>query len=195
MNIVNLFVEPVIRILPKVPEALLDLLIGYIIIRILMGALNHFLKITKLPQVRGIIISLSKFILWIMLLIFVFNNLGFGNFAIALSGSVLVLAFFLNTGVAPLITDVVAGVFLCTDPDFKTGSMVRLGNGDNATEGIIKDVDMRKVRILDDDGRIHVVPNSVIEKNEWTVIEKKDSVTQKATTRAKEIIKKSIKKD
>jgi small-conductance mechanosensitive channel len=160
-----------------------------------MGALNHFLKITKLPQVRGIIISLSKFILWIMLLIFVFNNLGFGNFAIALSGSVLVLAFFLNTGVAPLITDVVAGVFLCTDPDFKTGSMVRLGNGDNATEGIIKDVDMRKVRILDDDGRIHVVPNSVIEKNEWTVIEKKDSVTQKATTRAKEIIKKSIKKD
>jgi small-conductance mechanosensitive channel len=194
MNIVNLFVEPITRILPKLPIALLDLVIGYIIIRVLMGLLNHALKISKLPQVRGIIISLTKFILWIILLIFIFNDLGFGNFALALSGSVLVLAFFLNTGVAPLITDILAGVFLCTDPDFKTGSRVKLGTGENVTEGVVKDVDMRKVRILDDNGKIHVVPNSVVEKNTWIVLEKKDDTVKRVKDKAKEIIQKKIRK-
>lgn len=194
METISLFINPILNVMPKLPEVLIDLVVGYLAIQFSMGLLNKFLKVTKLPQLRGIIISLTKFALWIVLLIFIANNLGFTKLAIALSSSVLIIVFFLNTGVAPLITDALSGVFLCTDPDFRTGSRVRLGIGEDTTEGIIKEVDMRKVRILDDNGKIHVVPNSVVEKNEWTVIEKKEDVVREFKEKAKTALRSKLKR-
>lgn len=191
-------VDPMLRILPKLPEVIFNLLVGYLLIKLVVWLLKNFLKATKLPQLKGFALSLVNTALWVVLIIYLSNILGFNRLAIAISGSVLVLAFLLNNGLAPLIADVISGVFLCTDGDFKVGSRVRLGKGDNATEGKVLEIDMRKVRLVDDTGNIHVIPNSVIDKDEWVVVEKKESEIKKtaavAKEKAKTVIKNKLKK-
>jgi hypothetical protein len=100
--------------------------------------------------------------------------------------------FFLNTGLGPLVTDAVSGIFLCTDPDFCPGSRVRLGSSDKLVEGVIKQVDMRKVRLIDDNGCLHVFPNAVVDRDQWMVIERKDPVLKAKTKVVKEKAKKVI---
>lgn len=172
MEIVKLFLDPLAKILPKIPGALLNLLIGLILIKIATALIRRGIKILKIPHdLRGIIITLSKLFLWLFLIIFIVSQLGLGNLAVLISGSAVVLVFFLNTTAGPLLSDIFAGLFLIGDPDFTVGMKVQVNDG--KTEGLIKGIDMRKVRILDSKGKLHVVPNSVIEKGVWTVIERK----------------------
>jgi small-conductance mechanosensitive channel len=106
-----------------------------------------------------------------MLVIFVASSLGLTNLAWALSGSAVVLVFFLNSSAGPLIGNMVSGLFLIGDPDFTVG--MRVITNDGKTEGIIKGIDMRKVRIQDAKGKLHVVPNSLVENTEWVILERK----------------------
>lgn len=198
MDILNLFLEPIQAILPKIPSTLLNLIIGYIAIQVTLWIVASLLHLTSLPRLRGIILSLIRLALWVILIIFLANNLGFDKLAIAISGSALVLVFFLNTGLAPLITDAISGIFLCADPDFKIGSRVKIGKGENSTIGVVKEVDMRKVRLIDDEGNTHVMPNSILDKDFWTVLEKTETKfaakTSIAKEKAKEIFKNKLKK-
>lgn len=191
MEIINLFIEPIKAILPKIPGSILNLFVGYILIKIIMFIVRKLIKFLKFPKLRGIILSGVNLLLWILLISFVANSLGFGKLALAISSSAIVLVFFLNTGAASLISDIVAGLFLLQDPHFGVGMRVSIGAGDAKVEGQIKDIDMRKVRILDDNGRIHVFPNSLIEKNEWVLLEK--NVSPKLQ-KAKELIASKVKK-
>lgn len=192
MNILNLFIDPFVKLLPKLPGVLMDIIIGYVIIKIILWFFKKALKLTNLPRLQGILLSLANFVLWVMLIVFIANNLGFDKFAVAITGSFVVLAFILNNGMAPLISDIFSAIFLCTDPDFKVGSRIRIGNGEGMTEGILKSVDMRKVRIKDDDGNIIVVPNSLTDKEKWIVLEKVESKPR--YKEAKEAIKNKLNK-
>lgn len=169
MEIINLYFEPIIKVFPKLPTALLNLLIGFVIIKAIMFVVRRGVRILNIHKdLRGIIITFSNLFLWLVLIVFILSQLGFGDLAILLSGSAVVLVFFLNSTAGPLLADVFAGVFLISDPDFTVGMEVETNDG--KTKGIIKGIDMRKVRIQDEKGQLHVLPNSLIEKGEWTVI-------------------------
>lgn len=186
----DFLIEPIIRIVPKIPETIFTLLAGYLIISFTIWFLEYLLSLAKLPKLKGVALSIIKTALWLVLIIFIANMLGFTKLAIALSGTALVLAFFLNNAVGPLLMDIVSGVFLCGDPDFKTGSKVKIGKGDDAIIGTLTEVDMRKVRIKDENGLIHVFPNAVLDRDVWTVLEKPESRVK----RAKAVIKNRLKK-
>lgn len=172
MNIAEAIFLPLQHILPKLPVATFNLLVGIIFINIIMFAVRRAVRLLKIPHdLRGIVISLSNFVLWIMLTIFVASSLGLNNLAWALSGSALILVFFLNNSAGPLIANVVSGLFLIGDPDFTVGMKVITNDG--KTEGVIKGIDMRKVRIQDTKGKLHVVPNSLVENTEWVILERK----------------------
>jgi small-conductance mechanosensitive channel len=134
--------------------------------------------------------------LWLILLIVIANNMGFNRLAVAISGSVLILAFILNNGLAPLVSDALSGIFLCADQDFKPGSMIRIGKGKEAMEAELIEVDMRKARFKDAKGLIHVFPNSKVDKEEWVVLSKpEDRTTLKTAAAAKELIKRKLSKN
>jgi small-conductance mechanosensitive channel len=189
------FGRPIVELFPKLPEALLDFAVGYVIIKILIWLLDHFLRLTKQPKIKGIIISLAKMALWLILFIVIANNMGFNRLAVAISGSVLILAFILNNGLAPLVSDALSGIFLCADQDFKPGSRIRIGKGKEAMEAELIEVDMRKVRFIDDKGLIHVFPNSKVDKEEWVVVSKPETRSLKTAVAAKELIKRKLKKN
>lgn len=172
-NFLQGFVDPIVKVFPRIPNALLILTLGIIFIKISIIVLDRFLslRVIKLPNgLKGILISVVRLFLWVFLFIFIISNLGFNNLALAISGSTAILIFFLSSGAGGLIADTISGIFLVGDPDFNVGDKVKAGEKD--TEGIIYDMDMRKTRIKDKKGDIHVIPNSIIEKKEWIVLEK-----------------------
>lgn len=187
------FITPIVEFIPRIPALIFYLLVGYVAIQITIWSLEKFISLTRLPKLKGIVLSLTKLGLWVVLIILISNVFGFNRLAVAISGTALVLVFFLNTALAPLITDAISGIFLCTDPDFMVGSRVRVGRGENQTEGVIKEIDMRKVRIVSEDGNVHVLPNAVIDKDEWTVIEKRESELKRKAAVAKEVIRNKLK--
>jgi small conductance mechanosensitive channel len=77
----------------------------------------------------------------------------------------------LGAGGATLASDILAGIFLAQDKDFNVGD--EISAGEKPTEGILESMDMRRIRVRDKDGRLHVIPNSIIERKEWVVLTKK----------------------
>jgi small-conductance mechanosensitive channel len=163
------FIKPIQNILPRIPEALFTLGIGILIVETLILIVDKFARIRNWPF-ADLLISIFKFLVRGGLVVFVIYSLGFSRLATAITGSTALLIFFLSTGASQLIADIIAGFFLCSNEDFRIGSRVRAG--DKGTEGVILSTDMRKVRIKSDNGNIHVIPNSLVEKNEWVVFEK-----------------------
>lgn len=170
-NVLTSLINPLINILPRLPEAILTFIVGWIFLQIAIYFLDKSLsfRILKLPKgLKGVILSLAKFFFWVALIIFLINSLGFGKLALAISGSTAIVMFILSSGASGLVADIISGLFLASDPDFNVGDTVK--SGEDKTQGTVLSMDLRKCRMEDDKGKIHIIPNSVIEKKEWVVV-------------------------
>lgn len=162
--------DAVNEMLPRLPGALVTLLVGIVVIRLLLWLAEAILGLVKLPKgLRGILESMIHFLLWIGLLVTILQTLGLGSLAIIVSGSVAVLGIALATGATALVQDVLAGIFLAKDRNFTLGGNIIAG--DPPVEGVVESMDMRRVRIRSKDGHLHVIPNSVVERKEWVVLD------------------------
>ncbi|MCC7543842.1 mechanosensitive ion channel family protein [bacterium] len=159
------------QVVVELPAAIILFLIGVLTIRLLSKLLIRVLGLTKLP--KGLIkvsVRLLDMALWILLSIAIFQLIGLTNVAFAVSGAFAVLALGFSQGISATINDTVSGLNLARDRHFRIGDKVMAG--DHKTKGIIIDMDMRKSRIKDDKGYIHVIPNSLVDKNEFVLIER-----------------------
>ena len=166
-NVLNSFWLPVYNFLPKVPTLILIVLLGYLIIQTTYRILNRALKLSKIPRALiGVIASLSLIIMWVILFAEIARQLGMGSLAVTISGSLAVLALALASGASGLAGDIIAGVFLARDSDFEIGFRIRVGS----IEGIIQKIDIRKIRVVDDKGDIHILPNTKLDKEGWVIV-------------------------
>lgn len=167
IEVIRSFWQPVIAFLPRIPAIVLTLIVGYFIIQILMFVLNRALRLSRLPRALiGVIISLALIIMWVILFAEIARELGMGSLAVTISGSLAVLALALATGASGLASDIISGVFLARDSDFDIGYKIKIGD----VEGIVQQVDIRKIRIVDDAGTVHIFPNTKLDKDGWQVI-------------------------
>ncbi len=173
MDIITEYLEILGKYVKLLPWAILALVIGWIIIKIVIYFLRRALKITRVhADIKGVIITVTRFVLWLVLIVTIAQSLGMGGLAVALSGSAAVVAFFLSASVGPVLSNLFAGLFLVSDPDIKVGMKVTINDG--KTTGVVKGIDMRKVRVEDEKGLLHVVPNSLVEGTEWIILERKE---------------------
>lgn len=166
-NLANAFAEPILRTLPKIPQAILALGVGVLVVYLLQWIFEKILRVARTPKTLfDILTSISHVILWLILIALIFQSLGLSQVALAISGSVAIIGVAIGAGANALVQDIIAGLFLARDRDFDLGYHIKTGD----TEGIIKKIDIRKVRIEDDKGRIHVLPTSSFDKNYWVVL-------------------------
>ena len=171
MDILNAFIQPFLLLAPKVPNTIINFIIGYIIIKIIMYILKKSIKYFRLTKsFRGLVLACVHAILWAFLIMHLLEILGLSSLVVIISGSAVFLGFILNQGLAQTISDIASSISLAQDKDFRIGSRVSINEG--KTIGEICALDMRKVRIIDDDGKLHVLPNSVVDKNEWILLER-----------------------
>lgn len=173
----NALLEPVTQWLggtaPSIPKAILLFIIGFISIKVLSRVLTHALGLAKLP--KGMIkvsVKLLDLVLWILLSIALLQLAGLSNVALAMSGAFAVLALAFSQGFSATVGDTISGLNLARDKHFRIGDRVRVGPLDQKIEGVIIDMDTRKSRLKDDSGQIFVVPNSVIDRNSFTLLER-----------------------
>ena len=172
----NALLDPVFRgindVLPKLPAALVALLFGLIVIRILSWTGDAIIGLMRMPRgLKGILGSMLDTLLWIFLIVSVLQTLGLSSIALIFSGSLAAVGLALGFGASTLAADILAGVFLAQDRDFSVGDEVRAG--DPPIDGVVESMDMRRTRIRGTDGKLHIMPNSVIERKEWVVLAKK----------------------
>lgn len=183
LNLTNIsLTDPVVsganHILPKLPAALVALLFGFVLIRIVSWISQLLLNFIRMPRgLRGIVTSLIDALLGVFLIIAVLQSLGLTSIALVFSGSIAVLGLALASGASTLTADVLAGIFLARDRDFSVGDLVKAG--DPPIEGIVESMDMRRTRIRDDKGKLHIIPNSVIERKEWVLLAKRHELKEK----------------
>lgn len=190
INFTNHVVDAINNTLPRLPNALFDLLVGILVIRIIERAVRVIMKFTNIQQaLRDVLSSVISIILWIFLSITLLGELGFSGVIYFFTGSVAALGIAMAAGGSTLISDIVAGIFLARDGDFNVGDEVIVGPSDRPELGVIESMDARRTRLRDEHGVLHIIPNSIVERNEWIVIRKHPEVTAlvKATKAAKRL--------
>lgn len=157
---------------PKLPAFFLTLAVGYLFIKVGLFIFERLLKAFRFNKsIQGLILSLVDIVLWVMLVAEIARQVGLSNLAITISSSIFALGFAIANGASAMAADIIAGLNLARDKDFECGYRIKVGD----IEGIVKKIDIRKVRIEGEGGKIHVLPNSKIDNaNGWTVIDRGD---------------------
>lgn len=187
-NFTNHVLDALNIIVPRLPNALFDLLLGILIIRVLERVLRFIMKYTSIqPALRDVLASVISIIMWIFLTITLLNELGFSGVIYFFTGSVAALGIAMAAGGSTLVSDIIAGIFLARDNDFNVGDEVIVG--ERPTLGTVVSMDARRTRLRDEYGVLHVIPNSVVERKEWVVIRKQPEVNAlvKATKAARRL--------
>lgn len=167
-SIYNAFSKPIIQVLPKLPNAALALLFGYLALFIVSKLIKWALRLVKVEKaVKQMMMSIVNTVLWAILLALVFQSLGLPQIALALSGSVALFGILLASGANFLVSDILSGLFLAKDPDFRIGETIKAAD----FEGVVERIDLRKVRIRNKDGHLHIIPNSVLDKAQFIVLD------------------------
>lgn len=176
LDLQNQFTDPAIsgfnHVVPRIPGAIISLLFGIVLIRVLSWIIQAFVGLVRLPHgLKTVLISLIDALLWLFLAIVVLQSLGLNQIALVFSGSLAAVGLALAAGGSSLASDILGGIFLAKDRDFSIGDEVIAG--EDKTKGIVESMDMRRIRIRTSDGHLHIIPNSVIERKEWVLLNKK----------------------
>ena len=151
----------------RVPLAGLFVLLAYFLIPVVEKRLRRTMsRVGMAEAICGIAVSGLKFVLWICVLAGAFQILKLDKLSLALAGSAAAVAFALASGASQITNDILSGILLITDQDFKVGRRIKAG----AVEGIVREVGVRKTRIEDAEGQIHVVPNRTIDAAAWKLV-------------------------
>jgi small-conductance mechanosensitive channel len=165
----NHIVNTLQHVVPLLPGALFDLLVGILIIQLLTYVARVTMRLVNVqPGLRGVWSGIIQTILWLLLSIAILNELGFSGIIYFFTGSIFAVGILLSAGGSTLVSDVIAGIFLARDEDFNVGDEIIAG--ETPTQGVIESMDARRVRLRDDRGVLHVIPNSVVERKEWMVL-------------------------
>lgn len=111
----------------------------------------------------GIIDSVFKFVIWIMIVVTIGIELGLAKYLQLLLGSAVAISLLVGFGIQTFIKDLVSGFFIVAENQYRVGDVVSLTTtvgGD--VEGLVTRITLRTTILRDNDGAIHVVPNGNI---------------------------------
>ena len=161
------FFEELKPILERLPRFFWTLFLGYILLYIIRIVLSRGLKLIKIPaEARGILLSVADILFWLILVVALTHSLGLSKLALGITGSAAFLAAALASGAHEFIADLISGIYLARDKNFKLGFWVKIGE----MKGEIIGIDSRKVRLKDKNGIIYVIANSEVDKKGWAVL-------------------------
>lgn len=171
ISLVENAIEDVSSIAGRIPGALIILLLGWLILFVIIRLITRLSRISRLdPTLQGLVVSVVSFIGWVMVIAATLNALGLQQISLAVGGSVALVAMALATGLNAIPQDLLAGIFLISDDDFRVGYRVKAGG----VEGIVERLSVRKTKIRDDAGQLHVVPNRSVDASTYVILAGKE---------------------
>lgn len=166
-----------LQLLPRIARGIALLIIGAIVIKFLMHLFAKLIDYLHISLgLKEISLILTRGALWALLAIGILQVLELTNVALALGGFIAVLSIGISQGFTQTVTDLVSGIMLANDHDFRVGDKVIVGEKEHRVEGYIIEMDTKKSRLIDVSGNLHIFPNALVDRNEWTLLER-DEIT------------------
>ena len=141
----------------KIVPALLILVVGLLVVRIVMTIVKKLLGKTKLEQAaHGLIKSVVRVVLYVLLCLIIAGSLGIDVTSIVALASVLTLAISLS--VQNALTNVIGGFTLLYTHPFKSGDFVEIAG----KSGTVQEISMTYTKLATPDNKIISIPNSSV---------------------------------
>ena len=141
----------------KAIPAIVLLVAGLLVIRIVMTIVNKLLEKTHLEKAaHGLIKSVARVVLYLLLGLMVADALGIDVTSIIALASVLTLAVSLS--VQNLLTNVLGGFTLLYTHPFKSGDFVEVAG----KSGTVQEISMTYTKLATPDNKIISIPNSSV---------------------------------
>jgi len=148
-----------------VPKVLLLVLVAFILIRLLHLVTNRLIRFStresgaraqQLRTVAGVITSVGIFIIVFLASMQILQQFGVNMGPLLASAGIAGLA--IGFGAQTLVHDVINGFFILLENQYTIGEVVQV----SGVKGTVESMTMRRTTLRDDDGTVHVVPNSEI---------------------------------
>src|SRR5579864_1535852 len=150
-----------------VPKILLVLIVAIILIKLLQIVTHRLTKFSTSKEFRGlraqqlrtlsgIITSVGTFIIVFIAVMQVLPIVGINMGPLLASAGIAGLA--IGFGAQTLVHDVINGFFILLENQYAVGDVVRVAG----VKGTVEAMTMRNTTLRDDDGTLHIVPNSEI---------------------------------
>ncbi len=146
--------------LPKLPSAIIILGVGSLAINLVNRIVVRLMKRFRLDDTLiGFVKGFVTFTCWVFLASIIFAVMGLPQVSVAFSGSIALVLVGIATNANSMIQDLLAGIFLIADHDFKVGAQVKINN----ISGKVSSLDIKKTKIQDEEGNIHVISNKTFD--------------------------------
>jgi small conductance mechanosensitive channel len=148
-----------------VPKLLVIVLLAFVLIRLVKIVINRLLAFSRhesgaraqqLRTAAGVIGSVGTFVIIFLALMQMLPVLGVNMGPLLASAGVAGLA--IGFGAQTLVHDVINGFFILLENQYAVGDVVRVAG----VKGTVEAMTMRNTTLRDDDGTLHIVPNSEI---------------------------------
>src|SRR5438093_4729495 len=151
-----------------VPKIVLVVIGAYVLIRVLRAVARKSaeLQIRKLPpgvrvqQVRtvaSVLTSIGVFVISFIAMLMVLGQLGLNLGPMLASAGIAGLA--IGFGAQTLVHDFINGFFILFENQYDLGDMIRVAG----VKGTVESMSLRQTVLRDEDGTVHIVPNSAIQ--------------------------------
>jgi len=165
-NVFYEFVSSLLSLLPNLLLAVIFLAVSYGVIRfiqaVLRSSLDSFFDMEE-QLIGTLVTNVAGAFLWFSVILIQFKILGMEGIAASLGTASGFAALGISFALSSVIADLVAGVYLIRDPDFSRGDRIRTGS----VTGTVRSVELRKSRIVTEEGETVVMSNAEVEK-QWT---------------------------
>ncbi len=148
-----------------VPKIIVIAVLAFILIRLMRVVIKRLLAFSRhesgvraqqLRTAAGVIGSVGTFVIVFLALMQILPVLGVNMGPLLASAGVAGLA--IGFGAQTLVHDVINGFFILLENQYAVGDVVRVAG----VKGTVEAMTMRNTTLRDDDGTVHIVPNSEI---------------------------------
>jgi small conductance mechanosensitive channel len=148
-----------------VPKIIVIVVVAFALIRLMKAVIRRLLAFSRhesgaraqqLRTAAGVIGSVGTFVIIFLALMQILPVLGVNMGPLLASAGVAGLA--IGFGAQTLVHDVINGFFILLENQYAVGDVVRVAG----VKGTVEAMGMRNTTLRDDDGTLHIVPNSEI---------------------------------
>jgi small-conductance mechanosensitive channel len=166
-EVLNGWREDFIRFLHQdAPKILFVVLMAFVLVRIFRAIVGKMVSLQerrasgiRSQQVRtlaAVVNSVGVFVVVFVSTLMILGTLGLNVGPLLASAGVVGLA--IGFGAQTLVKDVINGFFILLENQYDVGDVVRIAG----VKGTVENMSLRHTTLRDDDGTVHIVPNSAI---------------------------------
>ena len=151
-------IDTVYQFIPKVLECIAIGFLAYLIIKVVQFLVEKAFSHSKGGITAAkLFSSFAKYVIALIALIMMLSALGVNT--TALVASVGILALIIGLGAQSLIADVIAGLFIVFEGEYKVGDIIVI----DGWRGTVLEIGIRSTRIVDAGGNVKIINNSSIQ--------------------------------